>query len=200
MLSQLSILSASCNSSPIFLCKIITLLPNGPQFLHQFLLGGRVTKESFCVFFLRLCDHPSLRSEPINYAPQPNPALCRVVGVRWGSAGRSPRLPCNAFAAFNAAGGVNGRPVQLLQRYYSGDPAPQAAALSSQAVALERCQLDLPPLPGSRHLGPDSLCWTPRCLRGSCSEPLGQLSCHVKRGYFVLAQHHVIPLGPKTLP
>eukprot|EP00667_Euglena_gracilis_P009620 EG_transcript_9783 len=34
----------------------------------------------------------------------------------------------SAFAVLNAAGGVDGRPVQLLQRYYAGDPAPAAAA------------------------------------------------------------------------
>eukprot|EP00667_Euglena_gracilis_P000283 EG_transcript_283 len=42
----------------------------------------------------------------------------------------------DAFDTFNVAGGVNGRPVQLLQQYYSGDPAPQAAALANRYALL----------------------------------------------------------------
>eukprot|EP00667_Euglena_gracilis_P001846 EG_transcript_1847 len=41
-----------------------------------------------------------------------------------------------AFAAFNGAGGVNGRPVQLLQQYYAGDPGPAAAALADRYALL----------------------------------------------------------------
>eukprot|EP00667_Euglena_gracilis_P000903 EG_transcript_903 len=41
-----------------------------------------------------------------------------------------------AFAALNAAGGVDGRPVQLVQRYYTGDPAPAAAALADRFALL----------------------------------------------------------------
>eukprot|EP00667_Euglena_gracilis_P003137 EG_transcript_3143 len=37
-----------------------------------------------------------------------------------------------SLATFNAAGGVNGRPVELIQQYYSGDPAPAAAALADR--------------------------------------------------------------------
>eukprot|EP00667_Euglena_gracilis_P001212 EG_transcript_1212 len=42
----------------------------------------------------------------------------------------------NAFALLNAAGGVNGRPVELIQWYYSGDPAPHAAALADRYALL----------------------------------------------------------------
>eukprot|EP00668_Euglena_longa_P009166 GGOE01011059.1.p1 GENE.GGOE01011059.1~~GGOE01011059.1.p1 ORF type:complete len:1239 (-),score=384.50 GGOE01011059.1:870-4097(-) len=38
----------------------------------------------------------------------------------------------SAFAKVNAAGGVDGRPVELVQRRYSGDPAPHAAALAER--------------------------------------------------------------------
>eukprot|EP00667_Euglena_gracilis_P000192 EG_transcript_192 len=38
----------------------------------------------------------------------------------------------SAFASLNAAGGVDGRPVQLLQRYYSGDATAAAAALANR--------------------------------------------------------------------
>eukprot|EP00667_Euglena_gracilis_P001417 EG_transcript_1419 len=38
----------------------------------------------------------------------------------------------SAFAALNAAGGVDGRPVQLLQRWYSGDATAAAAALATK--------------------------------------------------------------------
>eukprot|EP00667_Euglena_gracilis_P002716 EG_transcript_2718 len=38
----------------------------------------------------------------------------------------------SAFAALNAAGGVDGRPVELIQRYYAGDPAPYAAAVADR--------------------------------------------------------------------
>eukprot|EP00668_Euglena_longa_P028203 GGOE01035359.1.p1 GENE.GGOE01035359.1~~GGOE01035359.1.p1 ORF type:complete len:1250 (-),score=442.07 GGOE01035359.1:1200-4472(-) len=38
----------------------------------------------------------------------------------------------DAFALLNASGGVNGRPVQLIQQWYSGDPAPHAAALAGR--------------------------------------------------------------------
>eukprot|EP00667_Euglena_gracilis_P000574 EG_transcript_574 len=41
-----------------------------------------------------------------------------------------------AFAALNAAGGVEGRPAQLIQQWYSGDPAPQAAALTDRYAPL----------------------------------------------------------------
>lgn len=46
---------------------------------------------------------------------------------------RGPAPAPSAFAVLNAAGGVDGRPVQLLQRYYAGDPAPAAAAFVGQA-------------------------------------------------------------------
>lgn len=40
----------------------------------------------------------------------------------------------STFAALNAAGGMDGRPVQLLQQYYAGDPGPAAAALAAQGA------------------------------------------------------------------
>eukprot|EP00668_Euglena_longa_P010349 GGOE01012531.1.p1 GENE.GGOE01012531.1~~GGOE01012531.1.p1 ORF type:complete len:964 (-),score=265.06 GGOE01012531.1:2455-5010(-) len=42
----------------------------------------------------------------------------------------------DAFTRLNAVGGVDGRPVQLVQQWYSGDPAPQAAALADRYALL----------------------------------------------------------------
>eukprot|EP00667_Euglena_gracilis_P007507 EG_transcript_7583 len=41
-----------------------------------------------------------------------------------------------AFAALNAAGGVDGRPVELIQQYYAGDAASAAAALGDRYAVL----------------------------------------------------------------
>eukprot|EP00667_Euglena_gracilis_P007522 EG_transcript_7599 len=41
-----------------------------------------------------------------------------------------------AFAALNAQGGIAGRPVELVQRWYAGDPAPHAAALADRYALL----------------------------------------------------------------